>query len=411
MKLALLLGSLGRTALPGHAAELPILADRLPSKPSHCLVTGGATRPGEAFLGKPALLVIAEAGRGVSGELAAAVEALQQEFAPWLGWGAVLAGNGASERAGVPDGLERLRLDACWVDADGSWRSALAVGQLPAVMLVNEDGYVVRRQTGWRAGDEGALRLAIERLAGAGRLRGRAARDFKLEQIGTGKFVTLADVATREYTLLFSLRTDCGACFDELGLLDRIRRERREQVTLVAIDHDPPGGSGTPSSSWDGRLPADLLLRDPELRYGARYGLDGVPALVVVDGAGQVVFARQGFHPDERAALGAELRRVIDGHGSSGRESLRFAEFRRVRAEGLALLDEDRPGMAAFFFERALELFPEFHTVQSLVAEAYQAAGKTREAAKAYGHYLACEPLACDREHVLRRIRTLAAVQ
>lgn len=410
MKLALLLGSFGRTVAPAHAADLPplpILADRLPSQPAP-LAGGGASRPSDAFGGKPALVVIADARRGVPEELAAAIGALQQEFAPWLGWGAALTGAGG---IALPEGLARLRLDGCWIDADGAWQSGLSISALPAIVLANDAGYVVRRQTGWRAGDEGTLRLAIERLAGAARLRSQPARDFKLEQVGTGRFVTLADVATREYTVLFSFRTDCGACQDELSLLDRIRQERREKVTLVAIDHDPRGGFGTTSSSWDGRLRADVLLRDPDRRYAARYGLDGVPALVVVDGAGQVVLARQGFQPDEMAALGSEVRRTIDGQRAPGPASRRFAEFRRVRAEGLALLDEQRPGLAAFFFERALELLPDFHTVQSLVAEAYQAAGRTREAAKAYGHYLACEPLSCDREHVLRRIKTLAAAQ
>lgn len=414
MKIALLLGSIGRAALPAHAADpppLPILAERLPSSSLRCLIKGTEGCPGEALRGKPALVVIAERRGGVPGPLVAAIEALQQEYAPWLGWGVVVIGSGAPDRGMLPDGLGRLRLEGCWVDPDGSWRSWLAGSDLPSVVLVNESGYVIRRQAGWRAGDESALRPAIERLAGAGRLRRGPARDFKLEEVGSGRLVTLADVATRDYTLLFSLRTDCSVCFDELGLLNRIRQERPGRVTLVAIDHDPQGGSGAPSSSWDDRLRADLVLRDPDLRYAARYGLEGVPALLMVDGGGRIVFARQGFRPEEMTALAGELRRTIDGEGAVDRESLQFAEFRRVRAEGQALLDGGRPGMASFFFERALELFPEFHTVQSQAAEAYQAAGKLQEAARAYGRYLASEPLPCDRENILRRIKTLAAVQ
>jgi hypothetical protein len=412
VKLALLLAALGFAAPPArgaHPPPLPILSARLPSEPFRCLGTGGTKRPSEVFRGRPALLVFADARDGLSGELSAAIEALQQEFAPWLGWGAVLVGQGLSESVTLPDAGGRLRFDGRWTDPDGSWRAAFVGNELPAVVLVNEAGYVTRRQAGRAACDAAALREALGRLVGAGKLKGRAARDFKLEELGSGRLVTLADVATRDFTLLLSLRADCEACNEELGLLERIRQEYRERVTLVAIDHDPLGGPGRSPSSGEGQPRPDLLLRDPELRYAERYALGGVPALVVVNGAGRIVLARQGFLPDEAVGLASELRRAIGGRTASGEETLRFAEFRRIRTEGLALLDGGRPGMAAFFFERALELFPEFHTVQALVAEAHQAAGSTREAAHAYGRYLASEPLPCDRQSILRRIKALAA--
>jgi tetratricopeptide (TPR) repeat protein len=118
---------------------------------------------------------------------------------------------------------------------------------------------------------------------------------------------------------------------------------------------------------------------------------------------------RRGFLPDEAPALVGELQRLIARPLDPGEAGLRFAEFRRIRAEGLALLDEGRAGMAAFFFERALELCPEFYTVQALLAEAYRTAGRAREAATAYGRYLAAEPLPCDRETIVRQVKTLAS--
>ena len=124
IRLALLLGALSRAALPpAHAADgpaLPILAERLPARPFACALGGAASRPDEVLRGKPALLVFADAQTGLPAGIAAALAALQPEFAPWLGWGAVLVGPGAPGGGSPLAGPGRWRLDACWSDPDGS---------------------------------------------------------------------------------------------------------------------------------------------------------------------------------------------------------------------------------------------------------------------------------------------------
>ena len=87
----------------------------------------------------------------------------------------------------------------------------------------------------------------------------------------------------------------------------------------------------------------------------------------------------------------------------------RFEEFRRIRQEALAFLADGKPGLASLFLERALEIHPEFYTLQSLLGDAYQSQGRRREAALAFTRYLAADALACDREKIERRIKELAA--
>jgi len=392
-------------ASPALAGPLPVFAGRLPSRPFPCPLSGSESRPDDAYRSLPGVLLFLDATATEPDDLERLLGKLQQEFAPWFRWGAVVTGRPAPDE----EALRRfrtggaLRVDNVWSDPDGAWRESFGLAGLPAAVLVNESGHVTTRQVGLRAEDEPRLLQAFERLVSASRLRGRPMRDFKLPESGSGRLTTFADLPLRDYTLLLSVRSGCQSCLDEMQTLRDLERRHPGRMALVTIAHDSPAEAA--DAAPDG---SDLSLADPDLLYAERYSLVGLPALLVVDRRGTIVLARQGFLPDEAASLTEDLDLLLSGPAPPRDGGERFAEFLRIRAEALELLGAGRAGLAALFLERALELFPEFYTVQLPLAQAYLAAGRTREAARAYARYLAAEPRASDRGAVLAELKTLA---
>jgi tetratricopeptide (TPR) repeat protein len=249
----------------------------------------------------------------------------------------------------------------------------------------------------------------IERLIGAGKLTGKAAHDFKLREVGTDAERTLADLVDRDYTIFLSLRSDCTSCREELEELKLFRDRNKAQVSLVVVYHDQVEKSPVAVGAEGGGDRPDHELWDPGLSYAERYSVSGVPFVLVTDRGGRVALARAGFSPKTAGEITGELNRLVGSPPASSTDDTSFAEFRRIRLEALAFLDDGKAGMAVLFLERAIEMNPEFYTLQSLLADAYLRIGKRREAIQAYTRYLIADPLACDRGKIERRIKVLAA--
>lgn len=400
--------------IPARAggADIPVLSDRLPTFQIPCPLTGEEHQPAEVLAGKASLLFFTDLSAGVQGELARFMAELQTEYAPWLTWVGVLVGPGDAEDVRRLHAASPLRFSDCMNDRNGSWKAAFGLTSLPAAVFVNEEGYVVRRQYGFRVEDAPEITRDIERLIGAGNLAGKAARDFKLREVGTDAVHTLADLVERDYTIFLSLRSDCSSCLEELDELQLFRDRNKEQVSLVVVYHDqvqePPAVVGADGADGDAGRP-DHELWDPGLSYAERYSLSGVPFVLVTDRGGQVALARSGFSPKASREITGELNRLVGSAPDNPPEEGTYAEFRRIRQEALAFLADGKAGMAALFLERALELNPEYYTLQSLLADAYLSSGRKREAALAYTRYLAADPQACDREKIERRIKVLTA--
>ena len=147
-------------------------------------------------------------------------------------------GEGQRGRSPEAPRASPLRFSDCMNDRSGSWKTAFGLTSLPAAVFVNEEGYVVRRQYGFRVEDGPEITRDIERLIGAGKLAGKAAHDFKLREVGTDAERTLADLVDRDYTIFLSLRSDCTSCREELEELKLFRDRNKEQVSLVVVYHD-----------------------------------------------------------------------------------------------------------------------------------------------------------------------------
>jgi tetratricopeptide (TPR) repeat protein len=391
---------------PAGTAGIPVLSDRLPVSPIPCPLTGEEHQPAEVLAGKASLLFFTDLSTGVPGDLAHFLAEQQAEYAPWLSWVGVLVGPGGVEDIRKFNEKSPLRFSECMHDETGSWKKAFRLASLPAAVFVNEEGYVVRRQYGFRVEDAPGITRDIERLISAGKLAGKAARDFKLREVGTDAERTLADLVDRDYTIFLSLRSDCTSCREELDALKLFRDRNKEQVSLVVVYHDQVEESPVAVAGVGDR--PDHELWDPGLSYAERYSVSGVPFVLVTDRGGRVALARAGYSAKSAREITGELDRLVGSPPASSTSDAAFSEFRRIRQEALAFLDGGKAGMAALFLERAIEINPEFFTLQTLLADAYLRVGRRREAVQAYTRYLLADPLACDREKIERRIKVLA---
>ncbi len=395
--------SLVRASTPG----IPVLSDRVPLSPIPCPLTGEELRPSEVLAGKASLLFFTDLRTGVPGELARFLADQQTQYAPWLSWIGVLVGPGSTEDIRKFNEKSPLRFSECMHDESGSWRTSFGLTSLPAAVFVNEEGYVVRRQYGFRVEDAPGITRDIERLISAGKLAGKAAHDFKLREVGTDAERTLADLVDRDFTIFLSLRSDCTSCLEELQELKVFRDRNKEQVSLVVVYHDQVDESPVAvGAEGPGERP-DHELWDPGLSYAERNAVSGVPFVLVTDRRGWVALARAGYSPKSAREITGELNRLVGSEPAPASEDASFAEFRRIRQEALDFLDAGKAGMAALFLERAVELNPEFFTLQTLLADAYLRTGRRREAVQAYTRYLLADPLACDREKIENRIKAL----
>jgi tetratricopeptide (TPR) repeat protein len=399
------------TDVPARAdpQDIPILTDRLPAREIPCPLTGEEHQPSEVLAGKASLLFFTNLSTGVQGGLARYLAELQTEYAPWLSWVGVLVGPASAEDIRKLHEASPLRFSECMNDQSGSWKTAFGLTSLPAAVFVNEEGYVVRRQYGFREEDGPEITRDIERLIGAGKLAGKAAHDFKLREVGTDVERTLADLVDRDYTIFLSLRSDCTSCREELEELKLFRDRNKAQVSLVVVYHDQVQESPVPVGAEGAGDRPDHEMWDPGLSYAERYSVSGVPFVLVTDRGGRVALARAGFSPKAAGEITGELDRLVGSPSARPTDDTAFAEFCRIRQEALAFLDDGKAGMAVLFLERAIEINPEFFTLQSLLADAYLRIGKRREAIQAYTRYLLADPLACDRGKIERRLKVLAA--
>jgi hypothetical protein len=396
---------------PARAEDsgVPVLSDRLPSFQIVCPLTGDQMRPLEVLAGKPTLLFFTDLHSGADGKLARFLAELQTGYMPWLSWVGVLVGPASTEDVQRLQASSVLHFSQCMNDRGGAWKTAFGLTSLPAAVFVNAEGYVVRRQYGIRADDMSGIIHDVTGLVNAGKLAGRAAHDFKLREVGTGAEKTLADLVEREYTLFLSLRSDCTSCLEELQALKQFRDRHRDRVSLVVVYHDQLQEPHPAAGGDRGDGGPDYELWDQARDYAERYSVNGVPFLLVADRGGKVALARTGFDPGEGNSVEGELDRLFSRLPAGAKDEAAFLEYLRIREEALAFLRDGNAGMAVFFLERALELNPEYFTLQTLLADAYLGCGKRQEAVQAYTRYLAADPQACDREKIERRISALAA--
>ena len=399
-------------AVPGRSdgsqSVIAVYGKALPDVVLRNPATGAKFRLADLATGRPAVILVTDGATGASCPLARAMAAHQPEYAPWFTWTGIISGPCSPERMANLRDSSPVRFQTCLHDPDESVRRALGLERLPALVLVNESGYV---HTVCAAGDAAArpdeLARTMYALAAGSRWAGGTLADFRLPRVGAEGLASFLDVAGRNFTLISFLHSGCLPCARELGVLEYLRDRHADGVKLVTVFLDAARDERIIGYLEAARVRPDTILRDPDLRLAMRYQVSAVPALLVVDGGGRIVHARRGFREEERLTLYREIDAVLRDPAEALAACPVVRDPRRIHADACAYLREGRPEYALLYLERLREIAPGRHTVHLLIAEAALAAGRRELALESYARYLAADPMAYDRGDVRARLATL----
>lgn len=389
--------------------QLPVSLERLPDSSIPCSLAGQETRLLKSLYGRPALIYVTTAAQGADNPLGDLVSGLQEEYFYWMTWAGLVVGEAADVEVKRMHSGAPFRFERCFLDRQGRVSSALGLRSLPALVLVNEEGFIVGKYE--NVDDMARIEIvkAVDRMARSGSMEGKPARDFRLPEVETGRLLTLLDVAGRNYTMLAFLHTGSPVFLTQLQMLENVRDKYRADVSLVAIFQEETDPARIREYLAQSGIRPDFVLHDPMLRQTRSYSLGYVPVLLVAGPDGTIALSRKGYQPERSWYFSGELDRFFRRRAARVEEST-FAESRRIHGEALQYLSEGRPEMALMFLKRILELSPSLFTTHSFVADAYRDLGRRQEAARHYGLYVAANPGAYDMPDVKEKLRVLAEV-
>jgi tetratricopeptide (TPR) repeat protein len=396
---------------PSRAAEeLPIFEERIPDTSVYCSLVDRQRELRDSLAGRPAVIFLSDVKHGTDNPLGELLAMIQDEYFYWFTWAGLLVGPATPEQRALVHSRSPLRLEHCFNDSEGKIWGTLGMKSLPALLLVNENGYIVRKVENYSAGKSHEVIGNIDELARSSSLKGRPLRDFRLPEMGSGRLTTLLDVAGKDYIFLIFLRTKSARCLNELQMLQHIRDKYRDEATLVAVfqDRSPMEDIRTYLDTYG--IKPDFVLHDPRLRQAKSYSFNSVPVLLVGGPDGKVLFSQKGYEPERSWYLASDLDRIFADKKEHVTDTS-LLEARRLYTEVLQHLEVGRTEAALSLLESILELKPELTTVHRLIADSQLDLGKQREAARHYGKYISANPHAYDLPQVRDILRSLSGEQ
>jgi hypothetical protein len=407
LKHLLLLSAFLAVAVPPSlqaSDEVPVIVERLPETALFCSLVREEQGLLDSLKGRPAIIFVTDIDHGADNPLGHLVARLQEEYFYWFTWAGLLAGKGDPGMVRTMHAQAPFHFERCFGDREGGTVSSLGLKTLPAIVLVNEDGFIVARIESGGLGEETGVVEAVDRLARTGTMKGEPVRDFKLPEIETGELLTLLDVAAKDYTMLIFLRSGSPICLNELQLLQHVRERYGERVQLVAIFQDRAGREVIQQYLDMCATKPDFVLHDPRMDQTSRYHFRYVPVLLIVGPDGKIVFSHKGYQVEKSWYLATAIDRIL-GKNENNRTGTPFEEARRIHGEAIQYLDEGKFEMALVFLERILELVPELTTTHYLIADACWNAGRRQEAVRHYARYISCNPQAYDQGRIKEKLQ------
>lgn len=401
----------GATVCPAAlAGEGEVAVSRpLPNVVVRALSSSTDVRLANSLAGRPAVILLTDGSGPQECPVGKAAGELQRDYGPWFSWVAVLSGPVTAADLETVRSSSSVRFERLYLDRDGGLRAALGISRLPALLLVDGDGAIhdVCSPDGSTARFDEVARK-IQSLAIASRRQRSGFEDFRLPQVGREDLVSFLDVAGRDTTMIAFIHSGCLPCARQLEVLDFVRDRHAGRVSFVTVFLDQAPATRIRGFLGAAGVSPDHILRDPQLQLASRYGIDTVPALLVVDANGVTILSRSGYREEERDGLYQDLERALaNAELTAGIVDPIVSEARRLHAEACAFLREGKPEYALLYQERILELLPGYHSVNLRIAEAAIAAGRRDLAVRSLARYLAAEPQTYESAQIRQTIAGL----
>jgi peroxiredoxin Q/BCP len=139
-----------------------------------------------------------------------------------------------------------------------------AVGLIAAVL--------VALAVGLNGNGRQAPASAMSATGGSGPGVGASAPNFSLENVVSGKSVSLASLRGHKTLMFFSEGVGCQACLVQAADLQKDATLRRAGIQLVSVTTDQPGDLAQAASQYGITTP---LLADPSTQMSSAYGMLG----------------------------------------------------------------------------------------------------------------------------------------
>ena len=138
-----------------------------------------------------------------------------------------------------------------------------------------------------------------------------AAPDFELEDLD-GKRIVLTEVLTLYPVLMVFFRSDCELCqwaLPQLARFESFFKGQDIEVYYVTPDH-PQVADDTIRAL---RLDYLHVLVDPDGKVAKEYGVDQLPALVLIGPDGTVINSTEGWEPEALVVIGRQVKELVAG--------------------------------------------------------------------------------------------------
>lgn len=140
-----------------------------------------------------------------------------------------------------------------------------------------------------------------------------AASDFTLPQLA-GEPVSLSDYRGRVVVMEF-WATWCGPCRFSLPSLEVVYKRYRDRgVTVLLLNEQETVDVIT---RWVGKRYTAPILLDASGEVAARYQVQGIPRLFIVDQDGRLVYAHEGYGGGLERNLALILEQLLSGGGEA----------------------------------------------------------------------------------------------
>ena len=132
--------------------------------------------------------------------------------------------------------------------------------------------------------------------------------------------------------------TWCGPCRAVLPTLGRVAKKYKDndKVTFLAVSVDNPETPDKEIRELLKELEPDMsLVRDLDQDAGKKFGVNGIPAIFLIDGKGVVQGFYQGMHPGLENDLGGKIKKILAGEKVSDEQLHNWQEQRKQHTDWL----------------------------------------------------------------------------